>query len=207
MIGAENNGWRVAQATLASERGVIAFEAGERQRREIEAFYRKLLKVGAGWLRDVQLHREFISLLAEMQAARRLLRRVLEESETPEASVSVLPSIVKLSSTVLRQRICSFMVRIAGVDGQTFVWLAEEPFGSPMFDFVSAFSGYEYAGGTNEIQRDMDDRFRNRRWTLHSRSPRCVTVTLRSPRICTSILAGAGDDVDFAAAGRSLRHR
>ena len=32
MIGAENNGWRVAQATLASERGVISFEGGERQR-------------------------------------------------------------------------------------------------------------------------------------------------------------------------------
>jgi alkylation response protein AidB-like acyl-CoA dehydrogenase len=38
MIGAENNGWRVAQATLASERGVISFEGGERQRYEIEAF-------------------------------------------------------------------------------------------------------------------------------------------------------------------------
>ena len=36
MIGAENNGWRVAQATLASERGVISFEGGERQRYEIE---------------------------------------------------------------------------------------------------------------------------------------------------------------------------
>ncbi len=154
MIGAENNGWRVAQATLASERGVISFEGGERQRYEMEAFYRKSLEVGAAWLRDAQLHREFISFLAEMQAARRLLRRVLEESERPEASASVLPSIVKLSSTVLRQRICSFMVRIAGVDGQAFALLAEEPFGSPMFEFMSAFSG-TIAGGTNEIQRNI----------------------------------------------------
>ena len=44
MIGRENNGWRVAQATLASERGVIAFEGAERQRYEVEAFYRR----GAG---------------------------------------------------------------------------------------------------------------------------------------------------------------
>jgi alkylation response protein AidB-like acyl-CoA dehydrogenase len=154
MIGAENNGWRVAQATLASERGVISFEGGERQRYEIEAFYRKSLKDGAAWLRDAQLHREFISFIAEMQAARRLLRRVLEESERQGASASVLPSIVKLSSTVLRQRICSFMVRIGGVDGQAFAMLAEEPFGSPMFEFMSAFSG-TIAGGTNEIQRNI----------------------------------------------------
>lgn len=154
MIGAENNGWRVAQATLASERGVISFEGGERQRHEIEAFYRKSLKTGAAWLADAQLHREFVSFLAEMQASRRLLRRVLEEAERPEASASVLPSIVKLSSTVLRQRICSFMTRIAGVDGQAQAQLSEEPFGSPMFDFLSAFSG-TIAGGTNEIQRNI----------------------------------------------------
>jgi len=89
-----------------------------------------------------------------MQAGRRLLRRVLEESESPEASGSVLPSIVKLSATVLRQRICSFMTRIAGIEGQAFAMLAEEPFGSPMFDFLSAFSG-TIAGGTNEIQRNI----------------------------------------------------
>ena len=65
MIGAENNGWRVAQATLASERGVISFEGGERQRYEIEACYRKSLKAGAAWLLDAQLHREFVSFLVQ----------------------------------------------------------------------------------------------------------------------------------------------
>ena len=88
-------GWRAA---ALRDRGVLP---------------QKSLLAGAAWLRDAQLHREFVSFLAEMQAARRLLRRVLEESETPQASASVLPSIVKLSSTVLRQRICSFMVRIS----------------------------------------------------------------------------------------------
>lgn len=43
--------------------------------------------------------------------------RMPEESESPNASASVLPSFVKLSATTLRQRICSFMVRIAGMEG------------------------------------------------------------------------------------------
>jgi alkylation response protein AidB-like acyl-CoA dehydrogenase len=154
MIGRENNGWRVAQATLASERGVIAFEGAERQRYEVEAFYHRSLATDALWLQDDQLRREFMGFLAEMQAGRRLLRQLLRENELPDASVSVLPSIVKLSGTTLRQRICSFMARIAGVDGQVFAMLAEEPFGSPMFDFMSSFSG-TIAGGTNEIMRNI----------------------------------------------------
>jgi alkylation response protein AidB-like acyl-CoA dehydrogenase len=154
MIGRENNGWRVAQATLASERGVIAFEGAERQRYEVEAFYRHALATGAPWLQDDQLRREFMGFLAEMQAGRRLLRQLLRENELPDASASVLPSIVKLSGTTLRQRICSFMARIAGVEGQAFAMLAEDPFGSPMFDFMSSFSG-TIAGGTNEIMRNI----------------------------------------------------
>ena len=118
MIGRENNGWRVAQATLASERGVIAFEGAERQRYEVEAFYQRALAEDAPWLQDDQLRREFIGFLAEIQAGRRLLRQVLRESEAPDAAASVLPSIVKLSGTALRQRICSFMVRVAGIGGR-----------------------------------------------------------------------------------------
>jgi len=154
MIGAENNGWRVAQATLASERGVIAFEGAERQRYEVEGFYRRSLESDAAWLRDDQLRREFMSFLAEVQAGRRLLRRLLEENEKPDASASVLPSIVKLSGTALRQRLTSFRTRMAGIDGQQFALMAEDPLGAPMSDFMGSFSG-TIAGGTNEIMRNI----------------------------------------------------
>ncbi len=154
MIGRENDGWRVAQATLASERGVIAFEGAERQRYEVEAFYRRSLETDAPWLHDDQLRREFMGFLAELQAGRRLLRQLLRESEAHNGPPSVLPSIVKLSGTTLRQRLCSFMVRLAGLEGQEFGTVAEEPFGSPMFDFLSSFSG-TIAGGTNEIMRNI----------------------------------------------------
>jgi alkylation response protein AidB-like acyl-CoA dehydrogenase len=154
MIGRENDGWRVAQATLASERGVIAFEGAERQRYEVEAFHRNAVERDAAWLADDQLRREFMGYVAELQAGRRLLRTLLRENESHNAPPSVLPSIVKLSGTTLRQRLCSFMVRVAGIDGQQYGAIAEEPFGSPMFEFMSSFSG-TIAGGTNEIQRNI----------------------------------------------------
>jgi alkylation response protein AidB-like acyl-CoA dehydrogenase len=154
MIGRENDGWRVAQATLASERGVIAFEGAERQRYEVERFYRNAVASDAAWLADDQLRREFMGYVAELQAGRRLLRTLLRENESHNAPPSVLPSIVKLSGTTLRQRLCSFMVRIASIDGQQYGAITEDPFGSPMFEFLSSFSG-TIAGGTNEIQRNI----------------------------------------------------
>jgi alkylation response protein AidB-like acyl-CoA dehydrogenase len=92
--------------------------------------------------------------VAELQAGRRLLRTLLRENESHNAPPSVLPSIVKLSGTTLRQRLCSFMVRIASIDGQQYGAITEDPFGSPMFEFLSSFSG-TIAGGTNEIQRNI----------------------------------------------------
>lgn len=154
MIGRENDGWRVAQATLASERGVIAFEGAERQRYEVERFYRNAVESDAAWLADDQLRREFMGYIAELQAGRRLLRTLLRENESHNAPPSVLPSMVKLSGTTLRQRLCSFMVRIASIDGQQYGAITEDPFGNPMFEFLSSFSG-TIAGGTNEIQRNI----------------------------------------------------
>ncbi len=111
LIGRENEGWLVAQSTLASERGVIAFEGAERQRYEVEAFYRNALAADAPWLRDDQRRREFVGLMAELQAGRRLLRQLLRENKAHNAPPSTLPSFVKLSGTALRQRLCSFAVR------------------------------------------------------------------------------------------------
>ncbi len=47
---------------------MIAFEGAERQRYEVEAFYRRALENDATWLWDDQLRREFVGFLAEMQA-------------------------------------------------------------------------------------------------------------------------------------------
>ena len=88
-----------------------------------------------------------------MQAGRSLLRRVLQERKRP-----ALGQRLAIDRQAVRDGVAPADLLLhdsdRGVDGQAFALLAEEPFGSPMFDFLSAFSG-TIAGGTNEIQRNI----------------------------------------------------
>ncbi|MDB5714822.1 MAG: hypothetical protein JWO15_2219 [Sphingomonadales bacterium] len=154
LVGKENEGWKVCQATLASERGVLAFEGAERQRYAIEEYYAGAVKSDAAWLQDDQLRREFMSLFAELQGSRRLIRQLLRENEDQGGAHSMTPAFVKLTGTTLRQKIGSLMVKVAGFEGQRFQLGAEDAPGHPMFEFISSFGG-TIAAGSNEIMRNI----------------------------------------------------
>jgi hypothetical protein len=49
----------------------------------------------AAWLSDDQLRREFMVLFAEMQATRRLIRKLLREAEHSDGGYSTTPNIVR----------------------------------------------------------------------------------------------------------------
>jgi alkylation response protein AidB-like acyl-CoA dehydrogenase len=153
-VGDENQGWTVAQSTLAAERGVLAFEGLERQRYQVEAFHRSAVEADADWLKDDQLRREFMVLFSELQAGRRLVRKLLREAEEQHGRFSMTPNIVKITNTILRKRMGDFMVRVAGDQGQVFIGGSEEDGDNPMMEYVSAFGGV-IAAGTNEIQRNL----------------------------------------------------
>ena len=51
-VGDENNGWGLAQTTLASERGVLSFERNERLRYHMENFHADAVRKDAAWLGD-----------------------------------------------------------------------------------------------------------------------------------------------------------
>jgi alkylation response protein AidB-like acyl-CoA dehydrogenase len=154
LVGAENEGWKVTQATLAAERGVLAFEGAERQRYTIENYYSRALREDASWLQDDQLRREFMQLFAEMQAGRRLIRQLLKENEGTASSASMTPAFVKLTGTALRKRVGSLMVKIAAIDGQRFETGVEETAENPMYEYISSFGG-AIAAGSNEIMRNI----------------------------------------------------
>jgi alkylation response protein AidB-like acyl-CoA dehydrogenase len=154
LVGPENGGWQVTQATLASERGVLWFDWAERRRFAVEAYYAEALQAKAAWLEDDQLRREFMTLLAELQAGRRQIRQLLRENETGHSSAAMLSAFVKLHDTVLRQRIADLMVRIDGLNGQAACEIVEGGPLNGMFDFLTSYAG-TISGGTNEIMRNI----------------------------------------------------
>jgi alkylation response protein AidB-like acyl-CoA dehydrogenase len=157
LVGQENKGWTVAQATLASERGLIAFEDTERKRYEMEAVLKSAVQKNAAWLGDAQLSREFARHLATIQGLRRLIRELLEKNEVDHASPTVLPSSIKVVQTELYQQFADLLTRIAGVEGQYFDAGETGVHGIPgdaMHDYLRTF-GNTIAGGTNEIQKNI----------------------------------------------------
>jgi alkylation response protein AidB-like acyl-CoA dehydrogenase len=154
LVGPENEGWTVAQSTLASERGVVMFEYAERARYALETFYTQAVRESADWLNDRQLRREFIDLLLDLQANRRLVRKLLRQSGFAHKSGDMLPSYIKLHAANFRQRMTSLQTKIVGLAGQCHRLGFEEIYDPPMFAYTSSFS-MTIAGGTNEIMRNM----------------------------------------------------
>jgi alkylation response protein AidB-like acyl-CoA dehydrogenase len=154
LVGAENNGWQVAQATLSSERGLIAFEGAERRRYVVERFLRKAVRDDADWLKDSQLRREFMVLLTDMQANRRMIRSLFDEHSAASPNGVMAAPFVKLVNTELRQRIARFGVQVSGINGHRYEKCTEDAIDSWMFDYITSLGG-KIAGGANEIMRNI----------------------------------------------------
>jgi alkylation response protein AidB-like acyl-CoA dehydrogenase len=151
-VGEDGQGWQVAQATLSAERGVLWFDGAERQRYALERFHAEAVATSADWLDDDQLRREFVALLAELQAGRRLIRQLLRENPEEMARSNITPALVKMTRTALAQRVTILMMKIAGTKGQR---VAEAgPWGRPLYDYVTTFGG-TISAGSNEIMRNI----------------------------------------------------
>jgi alkylation response protein AidB-like acyl-CoA dehydrogenase len=158
MVGGEGDGWKVCQSTLSSERGVLAFEFIERARYAFEQFHAEAVRSDAAWLRDDQLRREFVDVILDLQANRRLIRTLLkgahDQSAGETAGPNLLASYIKLHGTALRQRASALMNRIEGIEAQRALLGFEDFYHPTMFTYLSSFS-WTIAAGSNEIMRNM----------------------------------------------------
>jgi alkylation response protein AidB-like acyl-CoA dehydrogenase len=152
LIGAEGEGWRIAQETLAAERGVIIFELAERMRLVMDRKLSEARTQRPPWWRDDGLRREFITLYAEMRAVQRMIRLGMEGK-----GGDFIAATVKVTYAEVLQRYTDWVVRTQGLSAQFAAPLA---LGTgrhgemPMPDYVSSYI-WTISGGANEILKNV----------------------------------------------------
>lgn len=160
LIGAENAGWQVAQATLGAERGMTMLELAERLG---NAGFRWLVELcaaaaadGSRPLDDPVVRDRLAQLETELTGLRGLCRSVVE-GHGKDAVGPADPSIVKLFYSELLQRMTDFGADVAGPAAHTVLtkpmssgWES----GSWVLDFIGSWE-WTIPGGASEIQRTI----------------------------------------------------
>jgi alkylation response protein AidB-like acyl-CoA dehydrogenase len=155
LIGAEGNGWNIAQSTLSTERGLLIFGSVERLARSFELDGKDARDT---WMRDVQFRREYAALYGELQSVRLMIRQLLIELEAnPDKASPTLPTYIKLIWGPFLQRYTEFLLRAEGLETQK--WQPAIPGTSNSSrlrfnDFLKSY-GWTIAGGSNEIMRNI----------------------------------------------------
>ncbi len=151
LVGDENAGWQVAQATLGAERGMTMLELAER-----------LGNAGFQWLlqsspvEDPIVADRLAQFETEITGLRGLCRKVVEDNETGTAAPADA-SIVKLYYSELLQRMTDFGAEIGGLAAHTELakpmssgWES----GAWVLDFIGSWE-WTIPGGASEIQRTI----------------------------------------------------
>jgi alkylation response protein AidB-like acyl-CoA dehydrogenase len=151
LVGDENAGWQVAQATLGTERGMTMLELAERLG---NAGFRWLLQSSP--VDDPIVADRLAQFETEITGLRGLCRKVVEDNETGSAAPADA-SIVKLFYSELLQRMTDFGAEIGGLAAQTELakpmssgWES----GAWMLDFIGSWE-WTIPGGASEIQRTI----------------------------------------------------
>jgi alkylation response protein AidB-like acyl-CoA dehydrogenase len=155
LVGAENAGWQVAQATLGAERGLTMLELAERLghagfRWLVEACRRGRL------IEDAVVQDKLAQFDIEITGLRGLCRDLVERSEAGTAGAADA-SVVKLFYSELLQRLTDFGAEIGGLAAHTQLtkpissgWES----GSWVLDFIGSWE-WTIPGGSSEIQRTI----------------------------------------------------
>jgi alkylation response protein AidB-like acyl-CoA dehydrogenase len=160
-LGRENDGWNVAQATLASERGAVLVELAERFLRNgmlglVDATRDWTLEDGTSAADDGAVRELLGARYAETIVLRQLLNTMIT-NVVRRGGVGPEASVVKVFYSELLQRLMDDALTIAGPQAQ----LTRPPLMSAgwetgywVYDYLNAF-GWLIGGGTNEIMRNI----------------------------------------------------
>ncbi|MCG8537838.1 MAG: acyl-CoA dehydrogenase family protein [Pseudomonadales bacterium] len=154
LVGEEGKGWAVAQATLASERGLTLVELTQRMRYALPMLVKSMEENGLK--EDPVLIRDLGRLSVDVDAAcaladQYLLKRISGEEQVGDAS------IVKLYYAKVLRAFSSLGMKIGGLNGQYnagFMRGATQETGNWTLDFMNSYN-WSIAGGSNEVQRNI----------------------------------------------------
>lgn len=160
LVGPENDGWQVAQATLGAERGTTMLELAERLG---NAGFRWLVQEcarvredGTRPLDDSAVADSLARFETEISGLRGLCRKVVEGHDGGAVGPADA-SIVKLFYSELLQRMTDFGTEISGLHAHTVLakpmssgWES----GAWMLDFIGSWE-WTIPGGASEIQRTI----------------------------------------------------
>jgi alkylation response protein AidB-like acyl-CoA dehydrogenase len=160
LIGPENGGWQVAQATLGAERGMTMLELAERLG---NAGFRRLVAAcsrpgedGARPIDDGMVQDKLAGFETEIAGLRSLCRTLVEDHEAGRSGPADA-SIAKLYYSELLQRLTDFGTQISGLPAQTELCKpasAGWESGAWVLDFIGSWE-WTIPGGTSEIQRTI----------------------------------------------------
>jgi alkylation response protein AidB-like acyl-CoA dehydrogenase len=160
LVGEENDGWAIAQATLSAERGPAVLELVERMTQAADLLVELATETplaGGRAVDDVAVREALADFGTRVHILQLLCRKVLADlvrrgGTGPEAS------LIKVYYSELLQKLMKFGVDLMGPAGQH---RAEKPLsagssasGLWMLDYLGSW-GWTIGGGTNEIQRTI----------------------------------------------------
>ena len=153
-VGEEGQGWAVAQATLASERGLTLVELTQRMRYALPLIAKTI--VAQGLQHDSVTRRDLGLLATKVDAACALADRYLQRRIAGEEKVGDA-SIVKLCYSRTLREFVRMGQRIGGLEAQYnagYMCAAPQETGMWTFDFLNSYN-WTIAGGSDEVQRNI----------------------------------------------------
>ncbi|MDP3675712.1 MAG: acyl-CoA dehydrogenase family protein [Novosphingobium sp.] len=152
-VGEEGAGWAVAQATLASERGLTLMELAYRMRGNMGRLVATIR--AAGCAEDAGVQRELGELATQVDATCALADRFLE-MRMAGAEQAGDASIVKNAYSRALRAWTDLGVRVGGIDAQyrAAITFGDLNTGNWMADFMNSYA-WTIAGGSEEVQRTI----------------------------------------------------
>ncbi len=152
-VGEEGEGWAVAQATLASERGLTLMELAYRMRGNMFRLADTIR--AAGLAEDAGIQRDLGRVATQVDAVCALADRFLERRMAGQEAIGDASVVKNAYSRALRAW-ADLGLRAGGVDAQyrEAITFGDLNTGNWMADFMNSYA-WTIAGGSEEVQRNI----------------------------------------------------